>query len=90
MQSDHVTMGSNGRMIIPAGIRNRIGMPQGGSFVVHVENGEVRLEPIAHAIARVQSLVREYVPSDVSLASELSGDRRSVNSHPIATPFRVQ
>jgi bifunctional DNA-binding transcriptional regulator/antitoxin component of YhaV-PrlF toxin-antitoxin module len=77
MQSDHVTMGANGRMIIPAGIHNRIGMLQGGSFVIHVENGEVRLEPIAHAIARVQSLVREYVPSDVSLAGELSGDRRS-------------
>jgi len=76
MQSDHVTMGANGRMIIPAAIRNRIGMPQGGSFVIHVENGEVRLEPIAHAIARVQALVRDYVPRDVSLAGELSDDRR--------------
>jgi antitoxin PrlF len=77
MQPDHVTMAANGRMIIPAGVRNRIGMPQGGSFVAHVENGEVRLEQIAHAIARVQSLIREYVPGDESLAGELSGDRQS-------------
>jgi AbrB family looped-hinge helix DNA binding protein len=69
-------MGSNGRIVIPANIRNQLGMPQGGSFVAHVENGEVRLEPIAHAIARVQALLDGYVPSGVSLADELSAERR--------------
>jgi AbrB family looped-hinge helix DNA binding protein len=77
MRSDYVTMGSNGRIVIPANIRNQIGMPQGGSFVAHVENGEVRLEPIAHAIARVQALLADHVPSDVSLAKELSAERRA-------------
>ena len=76
MRADHVTMSSNGRIVIPASIRNKIGMPQGGSFVAHVENGEVRLEPIAHAIARVQALLDDYVPNDVSLAEELSAERR--------------
>ncbi len=76
MRTDHVTMGSNGRIVIPANIRNQLGMPQGGSFVAHVENGEVRLEPIAHAIARVQALLDGYVPSGVSLADELSAERR--------------
>jgi len=70
-------MGSNGRIVIPANIRNQLGMPQGGSFIAHVENGEVRLEPIAHAIARVQSLLEGYVPSGVSLAHELSAERRA-------------
>ncbi len=77
MRTDHVTMGSNGRIVIPANIRNQLGMPQGGSFVAHVENGEVRLEPIAHAIARVQALLDDYVPGDVSLADELSAERRA-------------
>ncbi len=76
MRTDHVTMGSNGRIVIPANIRNQLGMPQGGSFVAHVENGEVRLEPIAHAIARVQALLDGYVPRGVSLADELSAERR--------------
>lgn len=76
MRTDHVIMGSNGRIVIPANIRNQLGMPQGGSFVAHVENGEVRLEPIAHAIARVQALLDGYVPSGVSLADELSAERR--------------
>jgi AbrB family looped-hinge helix DNA binding protein len=77
MKADHVTMAANGRIVIPASIRNQIGMPKGGRFVVHVENGEVRLEPIAHAIARVQALVRQYVPSDVSLVDELIAERRA-------------
>ena len=77
MKTDHVTMGANGRIVIPANIRNQLGMPQGGSFVAHVENGEVRLEPIAHAIARVQALLDDYVPGDVSLANELSAERRA-------------
>ncbi len=77
MRTHHVTMGSNGRIVIPASIRNQIGMPQGGSFMAHVENGEVRLEPIAHAIARVQALLDDYVPSGLSLADELSAERRA-------------
>jgi hypothetical protein len=69
-------MASNGRMILPANIRHQIAMPHGGSFIAHVENGEVRLEPIAHAIARVQSMLDQYIPGDVSLVAELSAERR--------------
>jgi AbrB family looped-hinge helix DNA binding protein len=70
-------MAANGRIVIPANIRNQIGMQQGGSFIAHVENGEVRLEPIAHAIARVQALLDDYVPSGISLADELLAERRT-------------
>jgi len=76
MQPDHVMMSSNGRLVIPAKVRQQLGMPNGGSFVMRVENGEVRLEPIAQAIARVQALVRRYVPEGVSLVDELSAERR--------------
>jgi AbrB family looped-hinge helix DNA binding protein len=70
-------MAENGRIVIPSNVRQQIGMPKGGSFVVHVENGEVRLEPIAHAIARVQALVGQYIPDGMSLVDELSADRRA-------------
>ncbi len=77
MRAGHVTMGSNGRVVIPANIRNQIGMSQGGSFIARVENGEVRLEPISHAIARVQALLDDYIPGGVNLADELSAERRA-------------
>ena len=54
----------------------RLGMPDGGNFIVHVEDGHIRLEPIPSAVARAQAIVRRYVPEDVSLVDELTEDRR--------------
>jgi hypothetical protein len=34
MHEDHITMAPNWGLVIPATIRNQIGMPQGGSFVI--------------------------------------------------------
>lgn len=76
MTSIHVTMAANGRLVIPAHVRARLGMARGGAFVLHVEDGAIRLEPLATAIERVQTEVRRYVPADVDLADELSADRR--------------
>jgi AbrB family looped-hinge helix DNA binding protein len=76
MPVEFVRMGRNGRLSLPAKVRREIGMPEGGSLMVRVEDGEVRLEPMAHAIARVQALVRGYVPEGTSLTAELSAERR--------------
>ena len=72
----HVAMASNGRLVIPANVRSELGMPDGGNFIVHVEDGHIRLEPIQSAVARAQAIVRRYVPEDVSLVDELTEDRR--------------
>ena len=72
-----VTMARDGRVVIPANVRTQIGMPRGGDFVLHVEDGVVRLEPISHALARVRALVKQYVPEGVSLAEELIAERRA-------------
>ena len=56
--------------------RARLGMERGGVFVLHVEDGAIRLEPLAAAIERVQAEVRRHVPEDVDLAAELSEARR--------------
>ncbi len=74
--SQHVAMASNGRLVIPANVRSELGMQDGGKFIVHVQNGEIRLEPINAAIARAQAIVRRYVPETASLVGELTEDRR--------------
>lgn len=71
----HIAMAANGRLVIPASIRSELGMQDGGTFIVHVENGEIRLEPIRKAIARAQALVRTHVPNGVSLVDALSEER---------------
>jgi antitoxin PrlF len=72
----NVVMASNGRLVIPANVRSELGMQNGGNFIVHVEDGQVRLEPIHAAVARAQAIVRRYVPEGVSLVDELAEDRR--------------
>jgi len=72
----HVAMAANGRLVVPANVRAELGMQGGGSFIVHVEDGQIRLEPIRSAIARAQAIVRRHVPDGVSLVDELSEDRR--------------
>ena len=69
-------MASNGRLVIPANVRSELGMSDGGNFIVHVEDGNIRLEPIQAAVSRAQAIVRRYVPEDVSLVDELTEDRR--------------
>jgi hypothetical protein len=51
-------------------------MQDGGNFIVHVQNGQIRLEPIHAAVARAQAIVRRYVPETASLVGELTEDRR--------------
>ncbi|MFL5285880.1 MAG: AbrB/MazE/SpoVT family DNA-binding domain-containing protein [Rhodopila sp.] len=72
----NVVMASNGRLVIPANVRSELGMQNGGNFIIHVEDGQVRLEPIHAAVARAQAIVRRYVPEGVSLVDELAEDRR--------------
>jgi len=74
--SQRVAMASNGRLVIPANVRSELEMQDGGNFIVHVQNGEIRLEPIRAAIARAQAIVRRYVPETASLVGELTEDRR--------------
>ena len=74
--SRRVAMASNGRLVIPASVRSELGMQDGGNFIVHVQNGQIRLEPIRAAVARAQAIVRRYVPETVRLVEELTEDRQ--------------
>jgi len=74
--AQHVAMASNGRLVIPANVRSELGMQDGGKFIVHVEDGQIRLEPFQAAVARAQAIVHRYVPEGISLVDELSEERR--------------
>lgn len=72
----HVSMAPNGRLVIPAAVRAEVGMPEGGAFVVSVQDGKVVLEPYRDVLDRVRAEVRRYIPMGTDLAGELSQDRR--------------
>jgi AbrB family looped-hinge helix DNA binding protein len=74
--SQRVAMAPNGRLVIPATIRSELGLQDGGTFLVHVQNGQIHLEPIRAAVARAQAIIRRYIPETASLVGELTQDRQ--------------
>ena len=81
MEQIHLTMATNGRLVIPASMRAEIGLPAGGRVVARVENGAVVLEPFEIAVRRARDLVRQYVPKGAPLVDELIAERHAAAQH---------
>jgi bifunctional DNA-binding transcriptional regulator/antitoxin component of YhaV-PrlF toxin-antitoxin module len=69
-------IGPDGRVVIPAAFRHKLGLGDDGCVLMRMEGGELRLVGRDAAIARAQALVAKYVPKGVSLVGELLADRR--------------
>lgn len=84
MSATHVTMAADGWLVVPARVRARLGMERGGAFLLHVEGGAIRPEPLAAVIERVQAEVRRYVAEDVDLVGVRRGGYRAGPAGPLA------
>lgn len=69
-------VGPGGRIVIPAAYREVLGVKDGGTVVLRLENGEVRLTSKVADIRRAQELVARYVPEGISLVDDLIAERR--------------
>ncbi len=67
---------ANGRVVIPAALRERLGVRPGDPVLMEVEDGVLRIESYATRIANIQRELAQYIPVGVSLADELIADRR--------------
>jgi AbrB family looped-hinge helix DNA binding protein len=56
-----ITLGSGGRLVIPADVRARLGLQDGDALVASIVNGELHLLPVATAVQRAQAYVRETI-----------------------------
>jgi bifunctional DNA-binding transcriptional regulator/antitoxin component of YhaV-PrlF toxin-antitoxin module len=73
---DHVVMAENGRLVVPAQLRQALGMARGGKMVASVRDGALVLEPFDTAMQRVRDVARRYVESGKSVVDELLSERR--------------
>jgi AbrB family looped-hinge helix DNA binding protein len=73
---DRVKLNENGRIVIPAAMRDALQIKPGDELLLHVEDGELHVTTRMQRIRRAQELVRRYVPEGVSLADELIAERR--------------
>ena len=51
---------ANGRMVLPAGVRKRLGLQGGGAVLLEETADGVILRTVAQAVARAQDLARKY------------------------------
>ncbi|TAK33473.1 MAG: AbrB/MazE/SpoVT family DNA-binding domain-containing protein [Chloroflexota bacterium] len=71
-----VTVGPQGRLVIPAGIRRRLGLKSGDKLLVRIQGQSIVLEERETVLARVKGCF-DAVPRDVSLVDELIAERRA-------------
>jgi AbrB family looped-hinge helix DNA binding protein len=74
-------MGAKGRIVIPAAVREALGMAENEVIDLCVVDGELRIVTLRETIRRVQERARKYIPAGVSLADELSAERREAAKH---------
>ena len=66
----------NGRVVIPASFRKRLGIRTGDEVVLEMEGDELRILSLKRNIERAQRLVRKHVKPGTSLVDELIAERR--------------
>jgi antitoxin PrlF len=67
----------HGHVVLPAAVRRLLGLDFGDEIVNRVANRELILSPVADAVKRFQSAVRNHVPADSSLSDDLIAERRA-------------
>ncbi len=74
-------VGEKGRLVIPAAIREALGIEVGTPVVLRVEDNELRISTMMSRIRRAQERAQRYIKPGVSLSEELSAERREAAKH---------
>jgi antitoxin PrlF len=77
MEHYRVQIAANGRMVLPAGLRQQLHVEGGGLLIIREDDGKLVLESVDDAIRRAQALVRRYAPRAQGVTDELLAERRA-------------
>ena len=74
---DRLKIGPGGRVVIPANMREAMGVSEGDTLLATLVDGELRLLSTGAAVKRAQAIVAAVIPpGGPSLVDELIADRR--------------
>lgn len=69
-------LNDNGRLVIPAEIRQQMGLKPGDTLLLRLEGDVLILESQLARVRRVQESLGNLIPADRVLSNELLADRR--------------
>ena len=73
----HLHVASNGRIVLPAEVRKRLGLSEGGDLLLEETPDGLVLRTVARSVARAQAIARRYLQDrpDVSVDAFLATRR---------------
>lgn len=77
MEHYRITISANGRMVLPARLRERLHVEGGGLLIIREDEGRLVLESVDDAVRRAQALVRRYAPDAQGVTDELLVERQA-------------
>jgi AbrB family looped-hinge helix DNA binding protein len=72
-----VKLGPGGRIVIPADMRDAMGLKPGDGILLSYEEGAMRLVTLAETVRQLQDMTNQYVPEGVSLVDGFIAERRA-------------
>ncbi len=77
LDSERLKVGPGGRVVIPAAMREAMGVAEGDTLLATLVDGELRLLSMQGALQRARAIVRSVIPAGgPSVVDELIADRR--------------
>ena len=76
METVDVRLAENGRILLPAFVREGMGVQGGAKLILTLDSDEVRLSPMHHGISRARELYRQHATAARSTKDFLA-DRKA-------------
>lgn len=75
---EKLKLGNGGRIVIPAAMREQMGVKPGDTLIVHVEDGELRVLSYRENLRRIQKDLQRYKKPGESVVDEFLAERRAM------------
>lgn len=76
-QAVRVTMGENGRLVLPAPFRKALGLTGSGQVVLTLEGDAVRVTSVRRRLLEARDRLRRFVPARQGMVEALLQERRA-------------
>jgi AbrB family looped-hinge helix DNA binding protein len=75
MKTEHVRMGDDGRIVIPAATRKDVGFQPGDTLVVESDGDSLLIRNLDTVVREVQSYFQQFVEPGSSIVDQFLADR---------------